>query len=149
AFSEPYVLGGSDHFITASLGVAVARPSTREPTDPAMLIRNADAAMYRAKEKGRARCELFDADMRARAVERPEVERELREGLERSELSLSYQPVVSLSSGEIAGLEALVRWDHPSRGRLDPGDFIAVAEESGLIEPIGRWVQETACRQVI
>jgi diguanylate cyclase (GGDEF)-like protein/PAS domain S-box-containing protein len=149
AFSEPYVLGGAEHFITASLGIAVARPSTREPADPDMLIRNADAAMYRAKEKGRARCELFDAEMRARALRRLEVERELRQGLERSELTLNYQPVVSLASGEITGLEALVRWDHPSRGQLDPADFIAVAEESGLIEPIGRWVQETACRQIL
>jgi len=149
AFSEPYVLGGAEHFITASIGIAVARPSTGEPADPDMLIRNSDAAMYRAKEKGRARCELFDAEMRARALQRLDVERELRKGLERSELSLNYQPVVSLASGEITGLEALVRWDHPTRGRLDPADFIAVAEESGLIEPIGIRVQETACRQII
>jgi diguanylate cyclase (GGDEF)-like protein/PAS domain S-box-containing protein len=149
AFSEPYVLGGAEHFVTASLGISVARPSTREPADADMLIRDADAAMYRAKEKGRARCELFDAEMRARARRRLEVERELREGLERSELLLNYQPVVSLAAGEITGLEALVRWDHPTRGQLDPADFIAVAEESGLIEPIGRWVQETACRQIV
>jgi diguanylate cyclase (GGDEF)-like protein/PAS domain S-box-containing protein len=149
AFSEPYAIDGTDHFITASLGIAVARPSPQEPADPDMLIRNADAAMYRAKEQGRARCELFDAEMRARALLRLEVEQELRQGVERQELTLYYQPVVALASGEITGLEALVRWEHPKRGKLDPGEFIAIAEESGLIEPIGRWVQETACRQIL
>jgi diguanylate cyclase (GGDEF)-like protein/PAS domain S-box-containing protein len=149
AFSDPYAIGAAEHFITASLGIAVARPSVREPADPDMLIRNADAAMYRAKEQGRARCEIFDAEMRARALLRLEVEKELRQGIERQELALYYQPVVALGSGEITGLEALVRWEHPERGKLDPAEFIAVAEESGLIEPIGRWVQETACRQIL
>jgi diguanylate cyclase (GGDEF)-like protein/PAS domain S-box-containing protein len=149
AFAEPFEIGGVEHFITASLGIAVARPSTREPADPDMLIRDADAAMYRAKEQGRSRCELFDADMRARALRRLEVERELRRGIERDELTLAYQPVVCLANGEITGLEALVRWKHPERGQLDPPEFIAVAEESGLIEPLGRWVQEGACRQII
>jgi diguanylate cyclase (GGDEF)-like protein/PAS domain S-box-containing protein len=149
AFSDPYPLDGTEHFITASLGIAVARPSTSEPADPDILIRNADAAMYRAKEQGRARCEVFDAEMRARALRRLEVEQELRQGIEREEFALNYQPVVALSTGEITGLEALVRWDHPKRGRLDPGEFIEVAEESGLIEPIGRWVQEAACRQIL
>jgi len=149
AFAEPYVMGGAEHFITASLGIAIARPSGSDPADPDMLIRDADAAMYRAKEHGRARCELFDAEMRARALQRLEVERELRKGLERSELALNYQPVVSLLSGEITAVEALVRWDHPTRGQLDPHEFIPVAEESGLIEPLGRWVQEEACRQIL
>jgi diguanylate cyclase (GGDEF)-like protein/PAS domain S-box-containing protein len=149
AFAEPFPIDGVDHFITASLGIAVARPSTREPADPDMLIRDADAAMYRAKELGRSRCELFDAEMRARALRRLEVERELRQGIERDELTLNYQPVVSLASGEITGLEALVRWKHPERGQLDPAEFIPVAEESGLIEPLGRWVQESACRQIL
>jgi len=149
AFAEPYAMGGVEHFVTASVGIAVARPSTRESVDADLLIRDADAAMYRAKERGRARCELFDAEMRARALRRVEVERELRQAIERQELELHYQPIVAMRSGEIVGLEALVRWRHPERGLLDPGDFVEVAEDSGLIEPIGRWVQECACRQVL
>jgi diguanylate cyclase (GGDEF)-like protein/PAS domain S-box-containing protein len=149
AFAEPYSMGGADHFVTASVGIAVARPTGREPVDAELLIRDADAAMYRAKERGRGRCEVFDAEMRARAVRRLQTERELRHALDRDELKLHYQPVVALGSGEIVGLEALVRWKHPERGLLDPGDFVSIAEDSGLIEPIGRWVQETACRQAL
>jgi diguanylate cyclase (GGDEF)-like protein/PAS domain S-box-containing protein len=149
AFSEPYSMGAADHFVTASIGIAVARPTGREPADAELLIRDADAAMYRAKERGRGRCEVFDAAMRAHAVRRLETERELRHALGRDELELRYQPVVALGSGEIVGLEALVRWNHPDRGLLDPGEFVSIAEDSGLIEPIGRWVQETACRQAL
>jgi diguanylate cyclase (GGDEF)-like protein/PAS domain S-box-containing protein len=149
AFSEPYTMGGADHFVTASIGIAVAHPTGREPVDAELLIRDADAAMYRAKERGRGRCELFDAAMRARAVRRLETERDLRHALDRSELELHYQPVIALGSGEIVGLEALVRWNHPERGLLDPGEFVPIAEDSGLIEPIGSWVQETACRQAL
>ncbi len=148
-FAEPYPMGGSEHFVTASVGIAVARPGGTEPVDAEMLIRDADAAMYRAKERGRARCELFDAEMRARATHRLEIERELRNALEAQELVLHYQPMVSLGSGEVTGLEALVRWQHPDRGLLDPRDFVSIAEDSGLIEPIGRWVQESACRQAL
>ena len=149
AFADPYVLDGVEHFITASVGIAVARPTGPDTIDAELLIRDADAAMYRAKERGRARCELFDAEMRARAMRRLEVERELRHALDRNELELHYQPVVALGSGEITGLEALVRWKHPERGLLDPGEFVSIAEDSGLIEPIGRWVQEVACRQIL
>ncbi len=149
AFSEPFLVDGVEHFISASLGIAVARPSAHQPADPDLLIRDADAAMYRAKELGRGRIELFDAEMRARALRRLEVERELRQGIGRDELTLVYQPVICLANGEITGLEALVRWEHPIRGRLDPPDFVPVAEESGLIEPLGRWVLESACRQIL
>jgi diguanylate cyclase (GGDEF)-like protein/PAS domain S-box-containing protein len=149
AFAEPYSMGGADHFVTASVGVAVARPTGPGPVDAELLIRDADAAMYRAKERGRGRCEMFDAEMRARAVRRLEIERELRHAVDRDELELHYQPVVALGSGEIVGLEALVRWRNPERGVLDPSEFVSIAEDSGLIEPIGRWVQETACRQAL
>ena len=149
AFVESYSIGGVDHYVSASVGIAVARPSARDAVDADMLIRDADAAMYRAKERGRARCELFDAEMRAGALRRLEVERELRQAIDRDEFELHYQPMVSLRSGEVLGLEALVRWRHPERGLLDPAEFVSIAEESGLIEPIGRWVQEEACRQLV
>ncbi|HEX5609304.1 MAG TPA: EAL domain-containing protein [Solirubrobacterales bacterium] len=148
AFAQPFSIDGVEHFVSASIGVAVARASERQ-VNAELLIRDADAAMYRAKESGRARCVMFDAEMRAWAMRRLEVERELRHALEREELTLHYQPVVSLQDGEITGLEALVRWKHPQRGLLDPAEFVSVAEDSGLIEPIGRWVQDRACRQAL
>jgi diguanylate cyclase (GGDEF)-like protein/PAS domain S-box-containing protein len=149
AFSQPFALEGVEHFVSASIGVAIAHPSKQPTASAELLIRDADAAMYRAKESGRARCVLFDADMRASARRRLEVERELRHALDRDELALHYQPVVNLRTGEITGLEALVRWQHPKRGLLDPSEFVPIAEDSGLIEPIGRWVQEHACRQIL
>ena len=149
AFTQPFSLDGVDHFVSASIGVAVSRASEGRTVNAELLIRDADAAMYRAKEGGRARCVLFDAEMRAGAMRRLEVERELRFALERDELALHYQPVVNLRSGEITGLEALVRWRHPERGILEPSEFVPIAEDSGLIEPIGRWVQERACRQAL
>jgi diguanylate cyclase (GGDEF)-like protein/PAS domain S-box-containing protein len=149
AFAQPFSIDGVEHFVTASIGIAVARPSDQRGASAELLIRNADAAMYRAKEGGRARCVLFDAAMRANAMRRLQVERELRHALDREELALHYQPVVNLHSGEIAGLEALVRWQHPDRGLLDPAEFVPIAEDSGLIEPIGRWVQERACLQIL
>jgi diguanylate cyclase (GGDEF)-like protein/PAS domain S-box-containing protein len=148
AFAQPFSIDGVEHFVSASIGVAVARSSERQ-VNAELLIRDADAAMYRAKESGRARCVMFDAEMRAGAMRRLEVERELRHALERDELDLHYQPVISLRDGEITGLEALVRWKHPARGLLDPAEFVSIAEDSGLIEPIGRWVQERACRQAL
>ena len=149
AFSKPFSLDGVDHAVTASIGIAVMRPSAEAELEAELLIRDADAAMYRAKERGRARCELFDAEMRARAVRRLEIERELRHALDRDELVVHYQPVVSLAGGEIVGMEALVRWQHPEHGLLDPGEFISVAEDSGLIGPIGQWVQDVGCRQAL
>jgi diguanylate cyclase (GGDEF)-like protein/PAS domain S-box-containing protein len=149
AFAQPFSIDGVEHFVSASIGVAVAQSSGRRAASAELLIRDADAAMYRAKEGGRARCVLFDAEMRATAMRRLEVERELRHALERDELALHYQPVVSLRTGEISGLEALVRWQHPQRGLLDPAEFVSIAEDSGLIEPIGRWVQEHACLQIL
>jgi diguanylate cyclase (GGDEF)-like protein/PAS domain S-box-containing protein len=149
AFTQPFPMEGVEHFVSASIGVAVAAPPNQGPSDSELLIRDADAAMYRAKERGRARCVLFDGEMRASAIRRLELERELRHALDRDELTLHFQPVLSLRTGEISGLEALVRWQHPKRGLLDPAEFVSIAEDSGLIEPVGRWVQERACRQIL
>jgi diguanylate cyclase (GGDEF)-like protein/PAS domain S-box-containing protein len=149
AFAQPFSMQGVDHFVNASIGIAVARLADGRPTNAELLIRDADAAMYRAKEGGRNRSVLFDAEMRAGAQRRLQTERELRGAVERDELELRYQPIVNLRSGEVTGLEALVRWRHSERGLLDPVDFVSIAEDGGLIEPIGRWVQERAARQVL
>ena len=149
AFAQPFSMQGVDHFVNASIGIAVARLATGQSTNAELLIRDADAAMYRAKEGGRNRSVLFDAEMRASAARRLETERELRGAIDRDELELRYQPIVNLRSGEVTGLEALVRWRHRERGLLDPADFVSIAEDSGLIEPIGRWVQERAARQIL
>jgi diguanylate cyclase (GGDEF)-like protein/PAS domain S-box-containing protein len=149
AFAQPFSMQGVDHFVNASIGIAVARLASGQSTNAELLIRDADAAMYRAKESGRNRSVLFDAEMRATAARRLETERELRGAIERDELELHYQPIVNLRSGEVTGLEALVRWRHRERGLLEPADFVSIAEDSGLIEPIGRWVQERAARQIL
>jgi len=141
-FSRPFVLGSSTHFVTASLGIALADGYL----SPAELLENADVAMYRAKERGRARYELFDEDMRVRAVARMRLESDLTRALDHGELRLVYQPVVELSDESIGGVEALLRWDHPQRGAIPPDEFIPVAEDSGLIDRIGRWVIEEALR---
>jgi diguanylate cyclase (GGDEF)-like protein/PAS domain S-box-containing protein len=143
AFAQPFVLAGREHFVTASIGIALARGSER----PQDLIRDADAAMYRAKERGRARYELFDEAMRSRAIGRLRVENDLRRALEHGQLRLEYQPLVWLSDRSIRSVEALLRWDHPAQGVVMPAQFIPIAEANGLIEPIGRWVLQQACRQ--
>ena len=140
---EPFATSRGDLYITASIGISL---ESRDHASSEDLIRDADAAMYDAKERGRARVEIFDATMRARAVERLDVERGLRRALGHGELRAHYQPIIDLTDGRVAGFEALVRWQHPERGLLAPGAFIAVAEQTGLVMPLGAWVLEESCR---
>jgi diguanylate cyclase (GGDEF)-like protein/PAS domain S-box-containing protein len=138
-------LEGHQVFVGASVGIALSQNGEDRAED---LLRDADLAMYRAKEQGRSRYEIFEVTMGARARMRLDLESELRQALENDELVLHYQPEVSLRSGRIIGAEALVRWEHPTRGLLMPDEFIPVAEETGLILPVGRHVLQKACLQV-
>jgi diguanylate cyclase (GGDEF)-like protein len=143
--TRPLNLNGHEVYTTASMGITL---STNGYEHPENILRDADTAMYHAKEKGKARYEIFDAVMHARAVARLQLENDLRRALERHELAVYYQPIISLADGRISGFEALVRWHHPQRGFVSPADFIPIAEETGLIIELGRWVLEESCRQM-
>ena len=143
--ARAFNIGGHEIFSSVSIGIVL---SSSAHESPELLLRSADMAMYRAKEAGRSRYEMFDREMHSEALERLQRETDLRYAVERKEFVLHYQPVISLPNGKIAGVEALVRWNHPTKGRVPPVDFIPVAEEMGLIVPLGQWVMEEAIRQV-
>jgi diguanylate cyclase (GGDEF)-like protein/PAS domain S-box-containing protein len=144
ALAESMEVGGHEVYTSASIGIALSNGDVRDSAD---LLRDADTAMYRAKSAGRARFEVFDAVMRDAVTVFMRTESELRRALERGELRVHYQPIVNLATGVIVAFEALLRWEHPERGLLRPQNFLAVAEETGLMVPIGLWALREACQQ--
>jgi EAL domain-containing protein (putative c-di-GMP-specific phosphodiesterase class I) len=140
---SPFVLEGRELFVRTSMGIALGTSPTKSAED---LLRDADTAMYRAKEES-LEYAVFDPHLYERAVWRLELENALQRALEREELVLYYQPIFELGSQEVWGVEALVRWKHPERGLLDPAEFVELAERTGLIGPLGRWVLNEACRR--
>lgn len=148
AVEEPILVDGrKEAALSVSIGIVTTEGFDARNVDPMTMLRNADAAMYRAKKRGRARWELYDEALIAEAAQRVELEPELRRALEHGELAVHYQPIIDLTSGEIIGAEALLRWNHPSRGQLMPLQFLGLAEETGIIVSIGEWVLREACAQ--
>lgn len=141
----PFTIRSHEVFTSASIGIALSGPAYRRPEE---ILRDADTAMYRAKSHGKARHEIFDSDMHHHAVTLLKLETDLRRALDRDEFRMHYQPIIALGSGRLAGFEALLRWQHPERGLVAPDEFIQLAEETGLIIPIGQWALWEACRQV-
>jgi diguanylate cyclase (GGDEF)-like protein len=146
AFRKPFQLDDREQFVSVSMGISLPRRSGQSAEE---LIRDADAAMYRAKERGRSRYDLFDERMRVRTLVRMRIENDLRRAVPGTDLRVHYQPIVALGNGDLAGFEALIRWRHPQRGDVPPGEFIPIAEESGQILSIGHWVLEQAAEQAV
>lgn len=145
SFSNPVSISGKELYVTASIGISLYPDNGN---DAETLLKNADAAMYRAKENGRNTYYFFSTDMNIEAQRRLELENDLRRALERNELEMYYQPKVSLATNGITGAEALIRWHHPTRGMVLPGEFIPLAEENGIISPLGEWVLQEVCCQI-
>ncbi|HLM01563.1 MAG TPA: EAL domain-containing protein [Pyrinomonadaceae bacterium] len=143
---EPFILDGHEFVSTASMGIAYSLPGYERPED---ILRDADTAMYKAKANGKARHEVFDSHMHTRAIQALTLENELRRALEKGEIKPYFQPIVALKTGKIVGFEALARWVHPERGLISPADFIPLAEETGLIVPIGFSILRESCRQIV
>ena len=141
--SFPFQIEGYELFTTASIGIALSSVGYEKPEE---IMRDADLTMYSAKEQGKARYEVFDNSLRDRALQRLELETDLRRAIERQEFEVYYQPITSLKLGTLSGFEALVRWNHPIKGRIQPGDFIPICEETGLIIPLSNWLLKDACR---
>jgi EAL domain-containing protein (putative c-di-GMP-specific phosphodiesterase class I) len=144
-FERPFLVGGQQVFSAASLGIVLGRPDYETPDQ---VLRDADTAMYRAKAAGKSGFVVFDEAMHGEARLRLQLETDFRLAFERGEFVLHYQPIVSLETNELAGAEALVRWHHPRRGLLAPSEFLPLAEETGLITELDRWVLREACRQL-
>jgi diguanylate cyclase (GGDEF)-like protein/PAS domain S-box-containing protein len=143
--ARPFTLRGYETYTTASIGIAISTLNYHRPED---ILRDADIAMYKAKSLGKARHVIFDETMHISIMSRLQLETDLHRAIERGELFLEYQPIVSLQTGEPEGFEALIRWQHPDRGLISPDEFISLAEEAGFIIPIGRWIIGEACRQM-
>ncbi len=141
----PIKLNQKEIFTSASIGIALSSAGYNYPNE---VLRDADTAMYRAKSQGRARYVLFDEAMHKQAMEQLELETDIRKALENERFKVFYQPIIQLSTGRISGMEALVRWEHESKGRLNPKTFIPLAEDTGLIVPLGQWVLQESCKRL-